>query len=266
MDSMKQIFDAVSENNLAVLEEIIRQNPQTIHSRNDAGETLLHTIQYDPSSPQPAIAVLELLLSMNMDVNIPDNSGIYPIHKAVSHDDRKATLLLIENGANVNSADCQGQTPLYWASVRECKVLLNNGADINYHNFLGQTPLHDAAREADYRLVKYLLIRGANVNARDNKLRTPLHVAASGYYDVIDYADIANILLRCGADVNAQDERGQTPLHYASTGDDPFLAKINVTNTLLEAGADKNMRDISGKLPIDLARLARFRRIIQLLE
>jgi ankyrin repeat protein len=78
-----------------------------------------------------------------------------------------------EKGANVNSQDWYGVSPLTMAAVVEnielVKVLLDNGADINIKNDKGHTPLSYAASLGHVESVKILLNKGADVNA-DNQI------------------------------------------------------------------------------------------------
>ncbi|KAH8780344.1 ankyrin repeat-containing domain protein, partial [Hyaloscypha finlandica] len=57
--------------------------------------------------------------------------------------------LLLEKGANVDTADEGGQTPLHQASmirhIDVIKLLLDKGANVNAVNGARQTPLHRAS-------------------------------------------------------------------------------------------------------------------------
>jgi hypothetical protein len=85
---------------------------------------------------------------------------------------------LISAGANVNTANASGVTPLMGAiganleSTRVLQRLLDAGADIDEQDKGGQTALMYAAKYRRKEAVKLLLARGANPTIRDNQGRT----------------------------------------------------------------------------------------------
>ncbi len=88
---------------------------------------------------------------------------------------------LITAGADVNTADKYGYTPLYRAAVgghTECvKLLIAAGADVNKATNFGSTPLYWAARNGHPECVKLLISAGADVNKANNWGSTPLEAA-----------------------------------------------------------------------------------------
>ena len=62
--------------------------------------------------------------------------------------------LLLVNGANVNAAGNQGDTPLWWAATlgreRMVELLLTNKADVTAKNNTGDTALHAVANKLDF--------------------------------------------------------------------------------------------------------------------
>ena len=66
------------------------------------------------------------------------------------------------------------------------KLLLDNGAEVDSTNAGGHTPLHEAAYRGNTDIMFELLKRGANPNARSTQKRTPLHEACmQGMYVLI---------------------------------------------------------------------------------
>lgn len=68
-----------------------------------------------------------------------------------SHVDKgKLAEGLMQNGANLNSKDFRGSTPLHIAVQKEsenmAEILVRNGADINAKDILESTPLHIAIK------------------------------------------------------------------------------------------------------------------------
>ena len=156
----------------------------------------------------------------------------------------KALLLA---GANTNSKNERGQTPLHRAASQGhydvIKVLLSEGADKNVREAGEHTPLHCAASQGHSNVANILLEAGAYTNARDEKGGTPLHWAAYR-----GYLKAASELLKANADKNARDKRGLTPLHWAA-----FNVHADVTSLLLGVGADKDAKDMKGYTPLHKA-------------
>ena len=155
---------------------------------------------------------------------------------------------LLENGADVNAKDEDGNTPLR-ITVREnaphlAKLLINNGADVNVKDPLrGEGLLHDAAGSNATETAAILLENGADVNAKDERGKTPLHWAA-----LRNAPEVAELLMSNGADVNAKDMPGRTPLHWAE-----MKGAQEVVTMLISNGAIVDVKDNSGKAPSDVS-------------
>jgi ankyrin repeat protein len=86
--------------------------------------------------------IIKLLLVKGANVNTIDSSGSSPLCKAAqSH--FSIVQLLIDRGANVNQQDCHGRTPLWWAAYSGCSGivshLLKSGADPSITDKDGKT-------------------------------------------------------------------------------------------------------------------------------
>lgn len=167
--------------------------------------------------------------------------------KAASSGDLKRVESLISNGADVNSKNEDGLTPLHVAAVRGqlavVDFLINNGADVNTKTKDGKTLLHHVAREGHFEVVALLIDSGSDLNAKDVAGRTPLNCAMRWRK-----YDIAMLLINRGADVNTKDGTGITPLHYASSSGDNNLVKL-----LISEGSDINAKRTNGETPLHYA-------------
>eukprot|EP00919_Chromeraceae_sp_WS-2016_P076936 GHVR01182052.1.p1 GENE.GHVR01182052.1~~GHVR01182052.1.p1 ORF type:complete len:116 (+),score=15.91 GHVR01182052.1:30-377(+) len=76
--------------------------------------------------------------------------------------------LLIDKGADVNSRENDGYTPLIWASNRGhtdiARLLIDKGADVNSKDKDGTTPLISASEFGHTEIVRFLIEKGADVN------------------------------------------------------------------------------------------------------
>ncbi len=106
--------------------------------------------------------------------------------------------------------------------------------------FAADQPLADAARSADWGVVRALVEQGADVTARQGDGATALHWAA--YWDE---AELADLLIRAGADVNVANDLGVTPLWAAAEN-----RSAAMVGRLLDAGANPNAPLLSGEAPL----------------
>jgi len=83
-------------------------------------------------------------IAAGTDVNKKDNDGFAPLFNAIifEYTSGASAKFLIENGADVNTRNEQGTTPLHTSNITEMlELLIANGADINSINEDGKTPL-----------------------------------------------------------------------------------------------------------------------------
>jgi ankyrin repeat protein len=146
-------------------------------------------------------------------------SGQTALHMAAFYGKTEAVEWLLEEGANVNALDSEGNPPildammgglLIYDRLDIATLLIENGADINAQDEGGWTPLLDAAWGCKTDFTRMLLEKGANINAKTSKGWSALYLAARGCQ-----IDTVKLLLEKGADVNAKDIDGNTPLRIA---------------------------------------------------
>ena len=142
-----------------------------------------------------------------------------------------ALLSLVSPMAQGQSREIQ--TPLHWAArhglVEIAGQLLDAGADIDTPDILGRTPLHLAVRHPS--MVSFLVSEGATLNPRDHLSNTPLHAAIW-----VQSAQTVEILVAAGADVDARNTGGYTPLDLAIRNG-TSRANRRLVSTLVGAGA-----------------------------
>lgn len=154
---------------------------------------------------------------------------------------------LIQHGAEVNTTDSLGNTPLYYATqaghLEAVRILLKKGADPNAGSG-EQTPLYHAAGRGRWRFVDLLLQHGAKVNPI-GAVPPLIYAAKAGHTQTIDR------LLEHGADPGATDQEGYTALHLAAAA-----GHTHSLGRLLRAKADPNATNLEGESPLELAVLA----------
>ena len=159
--------------------------------------------------------------------------------------------LLLDKGANPNSSDESGRTPLMiaaqngWQDTTE--QLIAKGADVNAKDKARhpQTVVDYAVLSGQQNLVKLLLDKGANPPPPDEEGHTLLMTAAQH-----GWKTVAQELVAKGADVNAKHttRRGQTVLDYAVLSSQPDIVRL-----LLDKGANPPSPDEQGRTLLMLA-------------
>lgn len=148
----------------------------------------------------------------------------------------------------VNSQNSMGRTILHAATIKNMgsvvELLLNNGADPNIKNSDGDTPIFNAVWNENLELVKILEKYGANVSELNNEKQNVLMLSAK-----FNFKEIAEHVLKSGVSVNAQDNKGKSSLHYAYEYSD-----IDFAEMLYNYFAQDDLVDVKGKTPIDYYR------------
>jgi ankyrin repeat protein len=166
---------------------------------------------------------------------IPAKAIDLQLMEAAKNNDLKMIEDLIKKGANVNSADDNGRTPLMYAaqagSQQAVERLVNNHhADVNAKDKNDQTALMKSAIMGKNDGVKFLLDHKAKIDEYDKFGRTALTYSARA-----DHTDVLKTLLHKGADPNIRDEDGRSPLMEAAA-----KGNLESTKELVKHFADVN--------------------------
>jgi ankyrin repeat protein len=150
--------------------------------------------------------------------------------------------------ADVNARSSDGSTALlwlaHWNDVDSADLLLKAGADANTANDFGMTPLSQACTNASFEFVRLLLKSGANPNTAIATGETPLMTCAK-----TGNADAVRLLVEYGAAVNAKEPaQSQTALMWAAAERHP-----DVVSALVAAHADLRAHSKEGFTPIHFA-------------
>jgi ankyrin repeat protein len=115
--------------------------------------------------------------------------------------------LLIEKGADLNTPNKNGETPLYAVADNGhtdiVKLLVEKGADLNTPNKYGCTPLYAVALNGHTDIVKLLVEKGADLNTPNKDGETPLCTAVSwGHTEIVwGHTEIVRFLAEKGAEL-----------------------------------------------------------------
>ncbi|KAK1751560.1 ankyrin repeat-containing domain protein [Echria macrotheca] len=187
----------------------------------------------------------EILIQMGANIESMDMYGKTPLSCAAYNGHEAVVKLLLEKEADIESGSGSGQTtPLSWAACNGheavVKLLLEKGAEIESKDGLGRTPLSWAAEDGYEAVVKLLLEKDAEIDSKDKDGRTPLSLAARNNREVV-----VKLLLEKGADIESKDRHSRTPLSRAAEKGREAVIKL-----LLEKGAEIESKDILDMTPL----------------
>ena len=165
---------------------------------------------------------------------IPDTTGLRPLHMAVEHDRGGMVETLLAAGADMEAKNKQGRTPLIHAIISSRRdsfdTLLQSGARIDQTDAMGMSALHWAAGLGQVATITTLLEKGASRLDHDIAGHEPIHQAAArGHIPAVE------ALITEGLDLdrptkNADNSNGESLLHIASLYNHLDLARYLLKN------------------------------------
>ncbi len=270
-----------------------------INTIDNNGRTPLHE-----AARNQKVEVAKYLVEKGADIHAKDNRGGTPLCSAVmviymtrissqkgkmeqivetfNINNVEVAKYLIEKGADINTKDNNGWTPLHLATtnpnvevVKYVEYLVEKGADIHAKTNDGKTAL-DLAKEANNadavmfleekgakagekaaastgapkpmdhqtQIDKFCAANGTDVKATDKDGNTLLFKAAQS-----EGPAVIGFLLAKGADIQAKDKEGCSPLHRAAERN----GNIEAVKFLVEKGADVHAKSERGCEPLHYA-------------
>ncbi|XP_062412617.1 CARD- and ANK-domain containing inflammasome adapter protein [Sardina pilchardus] len=298
-DSDCLLHVAAEHGQLSVLEFLL-QNGAKLDTRDQQGRTALHRA----ASRGQAAAAMALVMA-GADIYTRDNASNTPLHLAArnGHQDtvqalveeegrhlRKHTTflhlaaaqgdsevadVLLRVGAEVDSKDSRGKTPLFHAvsrgNERTVAVLLQAGAQVDSDAMASAFDLNsksmlrlllqnaqgkmtsESMNSALFRAVKRnlggivsaLIDSGADVHSQNSQSYTPLLLAAE-----LGNTDAFKALVENKANLEARLTNSSTALHLAAQS-----GNVTITQMLLEKGTGPDMAGPKDQTPLHMAAL-----------
>jgi 26S proteasome non-ATPase regulatory subunit 10 len=127
------------------------------------------------------LGIIEYLLSKDADPKIATNTGVTPLHLAVSKSNLDVCKILLSHGASSRVRDKRGQLPLHRAAAAGnlpiVKLMLENKSPVSATDVDGMTALHHAVSEGNGDVAVELLKNGAEVDKEDAEGRKAIDCA-----------------------------------------------------------------------------------------
>ena len=180
-----EFYDAVLNNNLCRLEELVEQHNidlnakfTEVRKKNHLDLSPIHLVCYKGFT-----GMLQYLIDLKADVHLTTATlRRTAFHYAVLHHKMACFNKLMSIGVNTDPRDTFGNSPCHYAAEDgDCEILdklLLTDVDSNAQEITLKTPLMKATRNGKKQAVRKLLKAGCAVNIRDKNGDTALHFSA----------------------------------------------------------------------------------------
>jgi len=164
---------------------VLLASPKAAASEEDQ-ETLNQSLRQEAMAG--VIPRIEQLIRRGADINSKAPHGETALEYAIRFGRYGAAFRLISLGADPNTEDDSGLSPLLRAASdcngsRVMEALLRSGADVNHHDLYGRTALINATHGDCARAVAVLLLKAKDnidLDARDDSLQSAEDLARDG--------------------------------------------------------------------------------------
>ncbi|CAI9169333.1 unnamed protein product [Rangifer tarandus platyrhynchus] len=254
-------------------------------SKDADGDTFLH-IAVAQGRRALSYVLARKMNALHM-LDIKEHNGQSAFQVAVAANQHLIVQDLVTLGAQVNTTDCWGRTPLHVCAEKGYSQVLqaiqkgaagsNQFVDLEATNYDGLTPLHCAVlahnavvhelqgnqqphspevqelllkNKSLVDTIKCLIQMGAAVEAKDRKSgRTALHLAAEEAN--LELIRLFLELPSCLSFVNAKAYNGNTALHVAASLQ-YRVTQLDAVRLLMRKGADPSTRNLENEQPVHL--------------
>lgn len=258
----RKLCNALISNNMRILRYLIKNN-LTERFTNYLSFPIYIRSHMDESKYIFSLEAYKYLIKDIVDISkkrIFDESAL---HIAVSYKNSEIITFLIESGCNLEDRNRDGKTPLHLACDCEyydfdlIKTLIELGANINTVDNYGWSPLKTLLHEIDSNdsekidIAKYLIDKGADINSiffsryNEEKMSLFKHYAST-YWSLSDGTKNINALIKFLIEIGADD--ADVNLIQVNYGIDPDFFVF-----LKAHGYDINRKDSLGETQLTKA-------------
>ena len=195
---------------------------ETYHYRSL--EEAAQPIDVVTSESRTSSEILDFLVKNTKSIHTKNKAGLSTLAIAAKHRHLGLVHYLIEKGADVNTIDKSGMTPLLWAlqpnqrrelSLANINVWGDACVHVGPHIIIDPSlPVHQGSGDMGMDSSSYesilLMLVGDNLDAKNSHGRTALSLAAEK-----GLMQLVTVLLKGGADVTPVDDNGMTAYDWA---------------------------------------------------
>lgn len=263
--------------------------------RDPKGRSLLHI-----AAKRGNLKIINSLIKKGLDLDAVDSKGNTAIHYSILQGDNNEIIrAFINAGANLDIKDKQGESALSLAvGFSDSEIvhdMLKSGANPNTQNNSGYTPMHGALLiMGGSKVIQHFVDAKADLNIKNKEGYTPLNLAVSiGILDLFSDEDKVNllqegveqffsdsldssssssegsqldedkagfralqteinksvkVLINSGASLDIPDKDGNTALHNAALNDN-----YDAVRNLIQAGCKQDVQNNVGNIPLHIA-------------
>ncbi|KAM6216105.1 transient receptor potential cation channel subfamily A member 1 [Rhynchocyon petersi] len=169
------------------------------------------------------LEMIKICLDNGAQIDLMENGKCTALHFAATQGATEIVKLMISSYSGdsdiVNAVDGNQETLLHRASLFDhhelADYLISVGADINSIDYEGRSPLLLATASASWNIVNLLLSKGAKVDIKDDHGRNFLHLTVQQRYGLRNLRPEFMQMQHIKELVMDEDNNGCTPLHYA---------------------------------------------------
>lgn len=208
-------------NSLEPLKTLVKLQDINPNIPNDKGE---YPISLAVSNNRPDI--VEQLFNCYLPVNVNvTQAGIPLLHLAAEKNETKIVSMLLKHGYFINTLDSGNntalQTAIYYKSDGVISVLLGQHIDINNQNINGDNALHIASANGSFAEVEILIKKGININKQNKNGNTSLHIVAEN-----NNAKITTLLIKHKIRQDIKNNEGKTAKDVAIDRESGDVVKV----------------------------------------
>ncbi|XP_006880602.1 PREDICTED: transient receptor potential cation channel subfamily A member 1 [Elephantulus edwardii] len=202
------------------------------------------------------LEMIRICLDNGAQIDLMENGKCTALHFAATQGATEIVKLMLSSYSGdsdiINAVDGNQETLLHRASLFDhhelAEYLISMGADINSIDYEGRSPLLLATASASWNIVNLLLSKGAQVDIKDHYGRNFLHLTVQQRYGLKNLRPEFMQMQHIKELVMDEDNYGCTPLHYACKQGVPVSV-----NNLLHFNVPIHVKSKDKKSPLHFA-------------
>jgi ankyrin repeat protein len=224
----KTPLDRACMSNKFEIAELLLEAGASVTNRDYEGWTALGSVCATPCSGKDEtlgqVRLAAMLLRYGADCSARINSGLVSLNLAIAMGKRELSEFLLSRGADINTVDYYGLTPLLWTVMEKnydgLQIVLEHDADLLVRDKSGEGVLHRIARFSQTSEIHLFTrtrtknkLRALDMAERNQEGKTPLDLLAERNPDkelLEAFAELAECVEQLDGWASDLDEAGQS--------------------------------------------------------